>query len=75
MALVKKIQPLNLTKNSPHTEVSATYSIIKSNGATFLQIDTYGSKERQESGKKSQSLRFDREIALQFKEIIESTFK
>ncbi|WP_027188577.1 hypothetical protein [Desulfovibrio cuneatus] len=75
MALIKKIQPINLTKDSPHTDVVATYSIIKSNGATFLQIDTYGSQERQEAGKKSQSMRFDREVALQFKAIIESTFK
>ena len=74
MAIVRKMERSTLDKNSAHTEVDATFSIVESNGEKFLQIDTYGSKQRQIPGKKSQSIRFSIEAIEQLKEIIDSEF-
>lgn len=70
MAIVRKLHQISLEKESKHTEVEATYSIIESPDGKYLQIDTYGSKNRQIEGKKSQSLRLSQEAIIQLKEII-----
>ncbi len=71
MAIVRRLEPLALEKDTPHTEVDSTYSIVHdSNGReAYLQIDTYGSKARQIPGKKSQSLRFAPEAIEQLKSL------
>ena len=71
MAIVRKLDKLNLERDSKHTEVECTYSIIDSGNGSYLQVDTNGSKERQEQGKKSQSIRFSPEAIEQLKIIIE----
>lgn len=71
MALVNKFVQQNLEKDSKHTVVDCTYTIIQSNGKKFLQIDTYGSNQRKIKGKKSQSIRFSEEAISQLKNIIE----
>lgn len=71
MAIVRKLEKLNMERDSKHTEVECTYTIINSGSETYLQIDTYDSKERQEQGKKSQSIRFSHEAIEQLKTIIE----
>ena len=71
MALVKKLTPMPLDRNTFHGEVECTYSIVVGvKGEKLLQVDTYGSKQRQEVGKKSQSIRFSREALEQLKHII-----
>jgi len=71
MAIVRKLEAIHLSKKSSHTEVSGTYTIVtEDNGDNYLQVDTYGSAERQESGKKSQSIRFSPEAIIQLKSII-----
>jgi hypothetical protein len=71
MAIVRQLTELHLERDSRHTEVSGTYTVVSdSDGAKYLQIDTYGSKERQDAGKKSQSIRFSPEAISQLKEII-----
>lgn len=70
MAIVRKLQKISLEKESRHTEVDATYSIIDEANEKFIQIDTYGSKTRQIEGKKSQSIRLSEEAITQLKEII-----
>ncbi|MBN2885725.1 MAG: hypothetical protein JXM75_03335, partial [Chromatiaceae bacterium] len=62
---------ITLEKDSKHTEVDATYSIVYVEGEAFLQIDTYGSKNRKIEGKKSQSIRLSAEAINQLQEIIE----
>jgi len=70
MAIVRKLEELKLEKNSPHTEVDGTYSIISAEDGNYLQIDTYGAKDRQEQGKKSQSIRFSPESLDQLRDIL-----
>ena len=72
MAIVRKLERLSLERDSKHTEVECTYSIINASDGDYLQIDTYGSKERQEKGKKSQSIRFSPEAINQMKNIIKN---
>ena len=71
MAIIRKMEKIELERDSRHTEVDSTYSIIiSSNGTKYLQIDTYGSKRRQIAGKKSQSLRLAPEAIKQLKNIL-----
>jgi hypothetical protein len=72
MAIVNKLDKIVLEKDSKHSEVNCTYSIVDVGDKKYLQIDTYGSKTRKMPGKKSQSLRFSPEAILQLKEIIDS---
>lgn len=71
MAIVRNMELVNLERDSKHSEVETTYSIISSEqGEKLLQIDTYGSSNRQIKGKKSQSIRFSREAIDQLKNIL-----
>ena len=73
MAIVKKLTKFQLEKESKHSEVDCTYSIVESNdGIKYLQIDTYGSANRKIPNKKSQSIRFSPEAIQQLKKIIKS---
>jgi hypothetical protein len=73
MAIVKRLERINLERDSSHTEVECTYSIIRGTaGQKFLQIDTYGSTTRKFTGKKSQSIRFSPEAINQLREILKS---
>jgi uncharacterized membrane protein len=71
MAIIRKLEQITLEKDSKHTEVDATYSIVNADGEAYLQIDTYGSKDRQIEGKKSQSIRLSSEAIDQLQTIIE----
>lgn len=72
MAIVNKLDKIVLERDSKHSEVNCTYSIVEVGDKKYLQIDTYGSKKRKMPGKKSQSLRFSPEAILQLKKIINS---
>lgn len=62
-------------KSPPHTEVDATYSIIREDdGTKFLQVDTYGSASRKIPGKVSQSIRFSPEALKQLRKILKDHF-
>jgi Pyruvate/2-oxoacid:ferredoxin oxidoreductase gamma subunit len=74
MATVRKLKHRNLERYARHTEVEGSYSIIELDGKKYLQIDTYGSKQRQDKGKMSQSLRFSQETIEQLLEIIKTNF-
>jgi hypothetical protein len=71
MAIVKKLERINLERDSHHSEVDCTYSIIQGReGHRYLQIDTYGSALRKFPGTKSQSIRFSPEAIAQLREIL-----
>ena len=70
MAIVRRLDKQALERESSHTEVECTYSVVRSEGKVFLQVDTYGSSSRQERGKKSQSIRFAPEAIDQLKRIL-----
>ena len=48
-----------MERNSLHKEIGATYSVFGWDDKKVLQIDTFGSNERQMPGKKSQTLQLD----------------
>ncbi len=71
MAIIKKLTPQNLERDTKHTEAESTYTIVTNEkGEKLLQIDTYGSSKRQIRGKKSQSIRFSREAITELREIL-----
>lgn len=74
MALITTLAKSNGKASSKVTETEATYQIINGLEERYIQIDTYGSKNRKHPGIASQSIRMNKEIALQVKEIIERTF-
>ncbi|WP_319380549.1 hypothetical protein [Thiomicrorhabdus sp.] len=70
MAIVRKLEPITLERDSKHTEVNATYTVIHDPEGDFLQIDTYGSVDRQEIGKKSQSIRLSPTALIQLESLL-----
>ena len=75
MAIVRRLEGLALEKDTPHSEADCSYSIVHDeNGRRYLQVDTYGSKERKIPGKKSQSIRFAPEAIEQLKLLLGQHF-
>lgn len=68
---VNKLERVDLERDTKHTNVNCTYSVVETDGKKYLQIDTYGSAARKIPGKKSQSIRFDPDAIKQLKSIIE----
>ncbi|MBC7150405.1 MAG: methionyl-tRNA formyltransferase [Rhizobium sp.] len=52
-----------MERNSLHKEIGATYSVFGIDDKRIVQIDTYGSVDREIPGKKSQTIQLDREGA------------
>jgi len=68
MAMVRQMNAMPLEKNSKHTEVNCTYTIVvEDDGQRYLQVDTYGSPTREILEKKSQTIRFSPEAIEQLK--------
>ena len=75
MAIIRELELLDLERDSKHTETRCTYSLVTgSDGRMHLQIDTYGSPQRDFPGKKSQSIRLTPEAIRQRKSIIDKNF-
>ena len=75
MAIVRKLEPIQLDRDSKHSEVDCTYSIVTDGkGQKYLQVDTYGSATRKIPGKKSQSIRFSPGAIKQLKSILKKEF-
>jgi hypothetical protein len=69
MATVRKLEVREPERVSEQGEVAASIMALEFGGEQFLQIDSYGSKERKFVGKRSQSLRlskaaFDQIVAM-----------
>jgi len=76
MAIVRHLELRPLQVDAKHTEVDATYSLVKDkDGTPYLQIDTYGSEARKLQGKKSQSIRLSPEAVVQLREIFDRHFR
>lgn len=63
MALVRRFEHKRMERNSLHKEIAATYSAFGMDDKRIVQIDTYGSVDREIPGKKSQTIQLDREGA------------
>jgi hypothetical protein len=75
MALVRTIGSAGARNTGRvHGEVRCEYSIFEEARRTYLQLDTYGSPERANPDKVSQSLQFDEEGARKLKALINRAF-
>ena len=74
MAIVRNLKFQPLEGESRHSETECTYTIVNAAGGPYLQIDTYGSRQRRIPGKKSQSIRFAPEAVEQLKTILTRRF-
>ena len=71
MALVSNITHQTLQTSFQHTKVNCTYDIVTDvQGIRNLQLDTYGSPNRQRHGKKIQSIRLSPQAIQQIKTIL-----
>lgn len=60
MATVRKFEFVQRVSQRKHTEVDATISLVEVDGEMFIQIDTFGSVDREMPGKLSQTLRLSK---------------
>ena len=75
MALVSEIELTRKERQTVHRPTRCLCSILHSpEGEPFIQLDTYGSPDRQFTEKVSQSIQLDARAAAQLKKIIEDTF-
>jgi hypothetical protein len=70
MARISKLVKAEKERPRLHTVVDCRYSTFHIDGRTYLQIDTYGTNERDVVGAISQSIQLDRETAAQLKRIL-----
>jgi hypothetical protein len=74
MALVQKIEKADLERNSVHGPADCTYSAFTEGGRRYFQLDTYGSKGRKFTGKKSQTIQLDAASARALVELLVKEF-
>jgi hypothetical protein len=74
MALITELTELQKDRNQVHGVVECGYTVFEHGGTRYLQLDTYGSQERQIPGKTSQSIQLNADSAGQLKALIEKTF-
>lgn len=75
MARIREFTQDHLS-SSPHpTEVECGWQIVTdASGARLLQLNTYGSDQRQSAKKVSQTIQLDRRSAIELISILKSTF-
>jgi hypothetical protein len=76
MALVSKDNLVRITKErvSVHKPARAVYLVFDLEGEKFLQIDTFGSEDRIYHEKCSQSVQFDKEMAVFLVNLLKKEF-
>jgi hypothetical protein len=74
MAVVRDFEPKPLDLARRQSEVEATIGLIEVDGEKFIQIDTYGSRDRVIPGKISQSLRLSKSAFEQLVDLGEKFF-
>lgn len=74
MAFVGEFQRVFSDRNGMHKPVLCGWRTFNADGRTILQLDTYGSDERQIPNKVSQSLQLDRDGAAILLQLIRETF-
>ncbi len=75
MALVTKIIKADKSKHMVHKPTTCDYSVfVGDDGNRYIQIDTYGSADRELTDKVSQSIQLNQNAAAQLKAIIEAHF-
>lgn len=74
MALIKEFQTVTSDTQRLHGPVTCGYRTFTVDGQRILQLDTYGSAERQILDKISQSVQLDVDSARELLKIIEESF-
>lgn len=74
MAFISEFQHVGSDRNGVHKPVLCGWRAFNVDGQTFLQLDTYGSDERQIPNKVSQSIQLDRDGAAKLLRLIQDTF-
>lgn len=75
MSLITSIEKLEKEKHNVHAKAPCTYSIIiDEQGRRYLQIDAYGSDQRQIKGKISYTMQFNEDSARRLKGLIGEVF-
>ena len=74
MALIAEFTKLQKERNQVHGVVECGYTVFEEGGSRYLQLDTYGSQERQIRGKTSQSIQLNAASAAELRALIEKTF-
>ena len=75
MALVRGFTKLDSERRTLHEEVEAKYAAYEIDGRAFVQINTYGTSDREFPGKLSQSIQLDRTGAEQLVAILTKAFR
>jgi hypothetical protein len=74
MARITRLNRVRKERKSIHEETECNYDVIVVGGGTYLQLETLGTKHRQETGKVSQTLQFDQAAIAQLKRILAVEF-
>lgn len=74
MALVSSIEVVPKERQKVHSPTRCHASTFESDGKKLIQLDTFGSSEREFTDKVSQSIQFDEAAAAQLLELIRTTF-
>ena len=61
MATIRKLRLYQPDRLSKQSDADASIILAELDGEKFVQLDSYGSKDRQLVGKRSQSMRFSKE--------------
>jgi hypothetical protein len=74
MALIRAFARFDHQKPRVHGEVECGYAMFEEDGRRYLQLDTYGSPDRQIPGKTSQSVQLDATGARRLLDVILEAF-
>lgn len=58
-----------------HQLVKCSFKVFNHNYKKYIQIDTYGTNQRQDIGKISQSIQFDRDSAIALIKLLKKEFE
>jgi hypothetical protein len=75
MALIRHFEPKAMDRNSIHDQIDATYTSFHRDGRSFVQIGSYGRREREIPWKKSQTIQLSEESARQLYEFLKTEFQ
>ena len=74
MALVTSIESVHKDRQTVHRPTRCLASVFDEGGHCFVQLDTYGSDDREHPEKVSQSIQFGKNAAADLLKLIRETF-
>ncbi len=75
MALITELKQITKDRHAVHGSVECGYSVFTGpDGERYLQLETFGSRDRKIPGKTSQAIQLNDSAAAELKRIIHETF-